>query len=222
MRIEGTTSVAEYFRMEGKELARNFAFPRIQWVKSDEGETLLLLRQRIKDAGTLVSVVPDAGGKAEEIRLFSAARVPYRVVRESMTATPVKEIQNGEYYDMVENKAGAIEISELYYDELRLFFEMEYSDFDPREDYHMGSDDWVDILKAWRDFYEADNYDMLCEKFFKTREESFKKYPKYAEWFRSIVKTIWDRRYPYGWEMLIKLENWLNHYKDDHEWIYLI
>lgn len=114
MRIEGTTSVAEYFRMEGKELARNFAFPRIQWVESDEGETLLLLRQRIKDAGTLVSVVPDAGGKAEEIRLFSAAGVPYRVVRESMTATPVKEIQNGEYYDMVENKAGAIEIDYRY------------------------------------------------------------------------------------------------------------
>ena len=65
----------------------------------------------------------------------------------------------------------------MYYDELRLFFEMEYSDFDPREDNHMGSDDWVDILKAWRDFYEADNYDMLCDKLFKTREESFKKYP---------------------------------------------
>ena len=37
-KIEGITAVAEYLREEGKELARNFAFPRIQWVESDEGE----------------------------------------------------------------------------------------------------------------------------------------------------------------------------------------
>ena len=221
-KIEGTTAVAEYLCEEGKELARNFAFPRIQWVESDEGEALLLLRQRIKDAGILVSAVPDAEGKAEKIRLFSAAEVAYRVVKESMTATPVKEVQIGnDEYNLEEDVKGAITIPELYYDELRLFFEMEYSDFDPREDYHMGSDNWVDILKAWRDFYEADNYDALCDRLFKGKEESFEKYPKYAEWFKSIVKTIWDRRQPYGWEMLIKLENWLNQYKD-HEWIYLI
>ena len=222
-RIEGMAAVTEHFRSEGMELAKSLSFPRIQWVESDDGESLLLLRQRVKDAGVLVSVVPNAEDKAERIKLFSAAGVAYRVVKESMTATPVKEIQTGEdTYDLVENQAGAVIIPELYYEELRLFFEMEYSDFDPREDYHMGSENWVDILKAWRDFYEADDYDTLCSRLFRNRENSFREHPKYAEWFKSMVKTVWDRRYPYGWEMLIKLENWLNLYKDDHEWIYLI
>ena len=220
----GKDNIMEYLRGKGATLKAHKAFPEATFVEIN-GDSIGLLLQQSGNSGVLIVAEIDDNGMVKRIDLCDERLYQFRKVKSWMTLTPVKELydEKTDRSSFEEHKEHDIAIKTLYYDELELFFELSgYTDFDPMEDYHMITDDWLDILKAWRAFYEADDQEEMCEKLLQGREEIFKRYPKFEEWFRSDLVKVWDKRTQYGWEMLKRLEAWFDSIKQDNDWIFMV
>ena len=219
----GKESIMDYLRGKGTTLKAHNAFPETTFVEIS-GKDIGLLLQQAGNIGVLVVSELDDNGMVKRIDLCHEAFYQYRKIDSWMTLTPVKELYDEEtdLSSFEEHEERAIAITTLYYDELGLFFEMTYSDFDPMRDYHMLTDDWIDIVKAWRAYYEAEDHEMMCEKLLQERADSFKKYPRFEEWFRAALIKVWEKKTPYGLKMLKRLEAWLDDIMHENDWVFMI
>lgn len=215
--IVGKKAVEEYFSVDQDSLKRAYPYATVSVVESGK-DILLLIKKEPDTDGSLIRFQINDDGLVSRIDSLAERDHPYRTIEKYVNLIPEKETEKG----MEENKSISAVISDLYYDEMHLFFDMiEYGPFDPWDDQHIISDYWLEILAAWRSFYEAENYDAVYQKQMARKAGDEKKYPKHVEWFSGLLKTVWEKK-EYGWKMLEGLEEWVNRYKDEYEWMNLI
>ena len=167
----------------------------------------------------MLEIKLDNNDLVSKIEVLDGAQLPYREIDKIVNLIPERDTGNG----LEEDDSVAVVISDLYFDELHLFFDMtdggEFYGY--YLDQHMLPEDWVEILATWRSFYEATDFDAVYQTQMARKAGVEKRYPKHVEWFSGLLKTVWEKK-DYGWKMLEGLEEWVNRYKNDYEWMNLI
>lgn len=179
----------------------------------EAGKFCLMMEQELegKTNEVLVDIKLTEDGKVSRMDLC----MPELFNRNGMCPYVVFLPANGEE----ENEDALIRISDGYFSELYLFFDLAGEEFDEYDDMVIPMEKWEYVLSCWKNFVEAPNYDTFVEKVAGI---------DYENWFvgdKEILSrlgysgvTLWKRRKENA-VMLDGLLEWTQKYKDSHDCI---
>lgn len=116
-----------------------------------------------------------------------------------------------------ENEDALIRISDAYFSELYLFFDLAGEEFDEYDDLVIPMEKWEYILSRWKDFVNAPNYDAFVEK------AAGIDYEKWSVANKSVIErlgwngtSLWKRRRENA-IMLEGLLEWTEKYRNSYD-----
>ena len=92
--------------------------------------------------------------------------------------------------------------------------------FTEMEERYMEMSDWTAILDMWKKINGFRDYDSLHEMVFRLEEGYLREYRWYAKELEEQIRTVMEKRDPYGIRMQAWLEDWLNSVKDRYDCIW--
>ena len=190
-----------------------------------DGDILLRIRPQIGDKqpdGELVRLELNRDGKVCLIDRFDENKLQYREFGTSVTLTPIRKVRDGEStsYEKIEEEE--VSFSDLYYDEISMIFDLLPNEpqFTEMEERYMEMSDWTAILDMWKKINGFRDYDSLHEMVFRLEEGYLREYRWYAKELEEQIRTVMEKRDPYGIRMQAWLEDWLNSVKDRYDCIW--
>ena len=190
-----------------------------------DGDILLRIRKSFRDEtpdGELVRLELNRKGKVSLIERFAENRLQYRKFTTSVCLVPVREVREGNAIRYEKDHAEEIFFSSLYYDEMSLIFDLlpECPSFDDMEERYMDLSAWTGILNTWKEINETENDRDLRARLLRAEEEYIRSDPDYEKELGERIRTILQKREPYGRRMQAWMEDWLKSCVDEYECIW--